>query len=133
VDDLLDVSRIERGKIELRKEVVSLEAIIEHAVQTSRPLIDDRQHTLSVLLPPEPVDIEADPTRLAQVIANLLNNAAKYTDPGGSIWLTCERTEGALLIRVRDNGIGLSEDMKTRVFDLFVQSERGADRAQGGL
>lgn len=133
VDDLLDVSRIELGKVELRKETVTLESVVEHAVQTSRPLIEDRHHKLSILLPPEPVLVVADPTRLAQVIANLLNNAAKYTDPGGSIWLTCKPSGADLTIRVRDNGMGLSSEMLSRVFELFVQSERGADRAQGGL
>jgi signal transduction histidine kinase/DNA-binding response OmpR family regulator len=133
VDDLLDVSRIELGKVELRKETVTLESVVEHAVQTSRPLIEDRHHKLSLLMPPEPVLVVADPTRLAQVIANLLNNAAKYTDPGGSIWLTCKQSGADLTICVRDNGMGLSSEMLSRVFELFVQSERGADRAQGGL
>jgi signal transduction histidine kinase len=163
VDDLLDVSRITNGKVQLRKQVVTLDAVVDHAVQTSRPILEDRRHELSIVMPPEPVKLWADPTRLAQVIANLLNNAGKYTDPGGSITLTCERRgalEGGLrsprlapappdppgaslgsgpslgaevVIKVRDTGIGLAPEMLPRVFDMFVQSERGADRSQGGL
>ena len=91
VDDLLDVSRITRGKIELRKERVELAAVVSSAVEASRPLIEEWGHELTVTLPPEPVYLDADPTRLAQVLLNLLNNAAKYTDQGGRIWLTAER------------------------------------------
>ena len=133
VDDLLDVSRITNGKIQLRKQAVTLEAVVEHAVQTSRPVLEDRRHELTILLPSEPVELWVDPTRLAQVIANLLNNAGKYTDPGGLISLICERQEHEVVIRVKDTGIGLAPDMLARAFDMFVQSERGADRSQGGL
>ena len=133
VDDLLDVSRITNGKIQLRKQTVTLEAVVEHAVQTSRPVLEDRRHELTILLPSEPVELWVDPTRLAQVIANLLNNAGKYTDPGGLISLICERQEDEVVIRVKDTGIGLAPDMLARAFDMFVQSERGADRSQGGL
>jgi signal transduction histidine kinase/DNA-binding response OmpR family regulator len=133
VDDLLDVSRIERGKIELRKEITTFESVVEHAVQTSLPVIEDRGHSLFVLGPPETVSLVADPTRLAQIIANLLSNAAKYTDPGGKIGLSWERAEPTLILRVRDNGVGIAPAMLSRVFDIFVQGERGADRAQGGL
>lgn len=133
VDDLLDVSRITNGKVQLRKQTVTLEAVVEHAVQTSRPVLEDRRHELTILLPPEPIELWVDPTRLAQVIANLLNNAGKYTDPGGSITLSCARRGDQVVIRVKDTGIGLAPDMLARVFDMFVQSERGADRSQGGL
>jgi signal transduction histidine kinase/DNA-binding response OmpR family regulator len=133
VDDLLDVSRITNGKIELRKEAVDLDTIVDHAVQTSRPLIEDRNHELSIALPSKPVRISADPTRLTQIIANLLNNAAKYTDPGGSIQLRVEVSGESVFLHVRDNGIGLAPEMLPKIFELFVQSERGADRAQGGL
>src|SRR5262249_22021378 len=91
VDDLLDVSRITRGKVTLQKEPGDLAAVVARAVEISRPLIDARRHELAVILPPEPVRLEADPTRLAQVVANLLNNAAKYTEERGHIWLTVER------------------------------------------
>ncbi|NUQ76734.1 MAG: response regulator [Polyangiaceae bacterium] len=133
VDDLLDVSRITNGKIQLRKESVSLDVIVEQAVQTSRPLIEDRHHELSIALPSRTVRLLADPTRLTQIIANLLNNAAKYTDPGGSIKLRADVEGDGLILRVCDNGIGLSPEMLPKIFELFVQSERGADRAQGGL
>jgi signal transduction histidine kinase/DNA-binding response OmpR family regulator len=133
VDDLLDVSRITNGKVQLRKETVSLDVIVEQAVQTSRPLIEDRHHDLSIALPSRPVRLSADPTRLTQIIANLLNNAAKYTDPGGSILLQAGVEGDNVQLRVRDNGIGLAPEMLPKIFELFVQSERGADRAQGGL
>jgi signal transduction histidine kinase len=133
VDDLLDVSRITSGKIYLKKEPARLDQVVEHAIQTSRPLIESRRHTLSVSLPPEPIWLLADFTRLAQVIANLLNNAAKYTDEGGSVWLTATREGATIVLRVRDTGIGLSREMLSRVFDLFVQAERGVARSQGGL
>jgi signal transduction histidine kinase/DNA-binding response OmpR family regulator len=133
VDDLLDVSRITNGKIQLRKEAVSLDMVVEHAVQTSRPLIEDRHHELSIALPSRALLVAADPTRLTQIIANLLNNAAKYTDPGGTIMLRGEVEGDSVLLSVRDNGIGLAPEMLPKIFELFVQSERGADRAQGGL
>ena len=134
VDDLLDVSRITRGKIELRKEVVDLAAVVDRAVETIRPLIEDRRHELTVgTCRPSRCCLEADPTRLDQVFANLLNNAAKYTEPGGRIWLTAERDGGEVVVRVRDTGIGIAADMLPRIFDLFVQVDRSLDRSQGGL
>jgi PAS domain S-box-containing protein len=133
VDDLLDVSRITRGKIELRMEPVDLLAVVARAVEASRPLIEKNGHELTPSLPPEPVPLRGDPTRLEQVICNLLNNAAKYTPPGGRIWLTVEREGNEAVLRVRDNGMGIRPEMLTRVFDLFVQTERGLDRAMGGL
>ncbi|HVS36775.1 MAG TPA: ATP-binding protein, partial [Gemmataceae bacterium] len=133
VDDLLDVSRITRGKVTLRTEPVDAADAVAVAVETCRPLIDDRRHELSVALPPEPVWVSADPARLAQVLANLLNNAAKYTDSGGRIALTVEREGGEAIFRVRDNGVGIVAEMLSRVFDLFTQVERSLDRSEGGL
>jgi PAS domain S-box-containing protein len=133
VDDLLDISRISRGKVQLRKEVVNVAAVVRRAVETSRPLIDERDHELTVSVPAEPVFLEADPTRLEQVLANLLNNAAKYTEPGGRIGLTAQREGGSVAVQVRDTGIGIAPDVLPRVFDLFVQAEPGKDRAKGGL
>ena len=133
VDDLLDVSRITRGKVELRKETVELSQVIQSAVEASRPLIEKWGHHLTVTLPPEPIPLEADPTRLAQVILNLLNNAAKYTDRAGRIELTAERENGDVLVKVRDNGIGIPPEMLPRVFDLFAQVDPSMERSEGGL
>jgi signal transduction histidine kinase/integral membrane sensor domain MASE1/ActR/RegA family two-component response regulator len=133
VDDLLDVSRITRGKIELRRSPVELATVVDRAVEASRPLIAAGGHDLVVTVPREPVTLDADPTRLAQVIANLLNNAAKYTKPRGSIRLTAEREEGEAVIRVRDTGIGIPADMLSRVFDMFIQVDSSLDRSHGGL
>jgi PAS domain S-box-containing protein len=133
VDDLLDVSRITRGKVRLRKEPVELRSIIARAVETSKPLIASRRHELTVTLAEEPARLEADPLRLAQVFGNLLNNAAKYTEEGGQIWLTVERQPDEVLVHVRDTGIGISPEMLPRVFDLFTQADKSLDRAQGGL
>jgi PAS domain S-box-containing protein len=133
VDDLLDVSRITRGKIDLRKEIVDLVAIVSNAMEASRPLIDARRHILSVVVPPEPIFVEADATRLDQIFTNLLNNAAKYTDPEGRIEIAVELQEAVVVVRVQDSGIGIPEEMLPRVFDLFVQASRSLDRSQGGL
>jgi PAS domain S-box-containing protein len=133
VDDLLDVSRITRGKIQIQLQPVEVAAIVARAVETSRPLIEARRHELTVAVPPYPIEIEADLTRLAQIIANLLNNAAKYTDEGGRIWLTVERQGDEVLFRVRDTGIGIPADMLAKVFELFTQVDRSLDRSQGGL
>ncbi len=133
VDDLLDVSRITRGKIELRKERVELAAIVRSAVEASRPLIENRGHELTVTVPSQPIHLEADPTRLAQVLLNLLNNAAKYMDRAGRIWLTAERAGDEVVIRVRDTGIGIPAEMLPRIFDLFTQVDRSLERAEGGL
>lgn len=133
VDDLLDVARISRGKIRIQKEAVELAEVVERAVEISRPLIETRRHELTEVLPREPVYLEADPVRLAQVLANLLNNAAKYTQPGGHIELTAERQGEEVVLRVRDNGVGIAPGMLPRVFDLFAQADRTLDRSQGGL
>ena len=133
VDDLLEVSRITRGKIELRKELIELAAVVRSAVETGRPLIEARRIQLALSLPPEPLTLEGDPVRLAQVLANLLNNSAKYTDPGGQIWLSAHREGEGVMISVRDSGMGIPQDMLPRIFDLFMQVDRHADRAHGGL
>lgn len=133
VDDLLDVSRITRGKISLRRETVLLTDIVDQAVQTNKPLMEAKGHRLSVTLPDEAVWLEADPVRIGQVIANLLNNAAKYTEPGGDIALTARQQERFVVLSVRDNGVGIPEDLLPRVFDLFTQAERTLDRSLGGL
>jgi signal transduction histidine kinase len=133
VDDLMEVSRITRGKIDLRKEPVDLAAVVHSAVETSKPLIEAARHQLAVTLPDEPLILDADPVRLAQVLANLLNNAAKYTPEGGRIWLTARRAGSNAEVSVRDSGTGIPAEMLPKVFDLFMQVERTYSRAQGGL
>jgi signal transduction histidine kinase/DNA-binding response OmpR family regulator len=133
VDDLLDVSRITRGKIKLQPESLDVADVVAHAVEASRPMIDGHQHQLTVELPNRPVRLRADPARLAQVLANLLNNAAKYTPAGGRIWLSVRRDGADVEFRVRDTGAGIPRDMLTKVFDLFTQVDGTLDRSQGGL
>ncbi|MDB5387603.1 MAG: domain S-box protein, partial [Planctomycetaceae bacterium] len=133
IDDLLDVSRITRGKINLQRTLIEVSAIISAAVETSRPLIESRKQKLNIALTADVIKVEADITRIAQVITNLLNNAAKYTNEGGEIWLRVERDEGQAIIRVRDNGAGMPPDLLPVVFDLFTQADRTIDRSQGGL
>ena len=133
IDDLLDVSRITRGTVELREENVLLRNIVEAAVETSRPLIDERGHRLTVDLPATPTRLFADPARIEQALANLLNNAAKYTDMGGQIHLSA-RVEGeTLTLSVKDNGAGMPPELSQRVFDLFVQGPDSPARSHGGL
>jgi PAS domain S-box-containing protein len=133
IDDLLDLSRISRGKIELRKERVKLAKVVQTAVETSRPAIEAGGHALSVHLPPEPLVVDADVTRLAQVISNLLNNAAKYTERGGQIALTVTGSSSEVSVSVRDNGIGIPASMLPHVFDMFTQVDRNLERSQSGL
>lgn len=133
VDDLLDMARITSGKVTLRREPVELARVIAQAVETSRPLIDAKRHALSVDMAAEPVWLEADPVRLAQVFANLLNNAAKYTDEGGRIRVNVARDGDEAVIHIQDNGIGLTPEMLPRVFDLFTQVSTGIARTAGGL
>lgn len=133
VDDLLDVSRISQGKVSLQKELVDLGAVIDQSVQICHALIEERKQHLTIHLPPRPVRLEADPTRLVQVVCNLLNNAAKYTDSGGRITLTAEVQGTDALLRVRDTGRGIPAHILPRVFDLFVQGERSLARTEGGL
>jgi signal transduction histidine kinase/DNA-binding response OmpR family regulator len=133
VDDLLDVSRITGGKIRLEMESVDVAAIVATAIETSRPLIDDAGHQLHVSLPDETLCVNCDRLRLAQVLSNLLNNAAKYTRAGGSIRLSVDREGSEGVFRVRDNGIGIPPEMLSKIFELFTQVERSLDRSRGGL
>jgi PAS domain S-box-containing protein len=133
VDDLLDVSRVMRGKIELRRERVELATVVARAVETVQPLVEAQGHELTVLLPVESLPLDADPVRLSQVIGNLLTNAAKYTEPGGCISLSAAADGDAAVLRVRDTGIGIAPAMLPRVFELFVQVDHASTRAQGGL
>jgi PAS domain S-box-containing protein len=133
VDDLLDIARITRGKIELKKEPVLLRTVVATAVETSTALIETHRHQLAVELPPEPLELEADVTRMVQVLSNLLNNAAKYTPAGGRITLSAWREDGQAVIAVADSGIGIPPDAIGSVFEMFTQVRGSLDRAQGGL
>jgi CheY-like chemotaxis protein/two-component sensor histidine kinase len=133
VDDLLDISRITRNRLELRKSRTDLHAVLENAVETARPLIASSGHSLTIKLPLEPVYLEADLTRLAQVFWNLLNNSAKYTEPGGHIWLTTEQEGQEVVVTVRDTGIGIPRELQPRLFELFSQLDQSLERSQGGL
>jgi len=133
LDDLLDVARITQGRIQLRRERTDLAGIVARAVETTRAVVEQRGHTLDVRLPAEDVRIDADPTRIEQVVVNLITNAAKYTETGGRIAVEVRRDGTDAVLAVRDSGIGIAPDMLKRVFDLFAQAERGLDRAQGGL
>lgn len=133
IDDLLDASRITEGKIELRREVVPLEAVFNSAMNIAGPAIESRGQELTVILPDDPVFLHGDSTRLDQVFGNLLGNASKYSEPGGKISLAAERAEGEVIVRVRDHGIGIAQELLPHVFDLFVQATRESDRAYGGV
>ncbi len=133
VDDLLDVSRITRDKLDLKKQQVELAAVIHSAIETSRPLIEQAGHTIKVTLPPTAVHLDADLTRLAQVFSNLLNNSAKYTPPGGRIWLIAEGFENEVTVTVRDNGLGIPAQSLPKIFQMFSQVDSNMERAQGGL
>jgi PAS domain S-box-containing protein len=133
VDDLLDLSRISRGKIELRKERVELARVVQQAVETSRPVIEASSHDLTITVPPGPIYVDADVTRLAQVFSNLLNNAAKYTERGGRVRLSVRRQGSEAIVSVRDNGVGIPAHMLPRVFEMFTQVDRHLERSQGGL
>ena len=133
VDDLLDVSRISQGKIALKKERVQVDEIIQSAVEASRPLIDSGKHVLQVNVPSRVMWMDGDKTRLAQVVGNLLGNAAKYTPTGGNISLDVEQHAGEVLIAVSDNGMGIPAQMQSSIFDMFTQVSEHATRAQGGL
>jgi signal transduction histidine kinase len=133
VDDLLDVSRITRGKVELHREALDLVDVVHHAVETTREIIEARRHRLVVAAPPEPLTLLADPTRLEQVLANLIRNAAKFTEPGGVITVAAAAEDGEAVVRIRDSGMGIPADLLPRIFDLFTQGHQGLDRATGGL
>jgi PAS domain S-box-containing protein len=133
VDDLLEVSRISSGKIALKPEPVDLAIAVTQAVEISRPVLNAKGHHLTVNLPAPPIRLMADPTRLVQVLGNILNNAAKYTEEGGQITVAASQEGAEVVIRVRDTGLGIPPDMLAKVFDLFTQVDRSLDRAQGGL
>jgi PAS domain S-box-containing protein len=134
VDDLLDVSRVSQGKVTMKKSITSLQSLVELALETAKPLVDSAGHTLTVDLPHEPVLMHVDPTRMAQVLSNLLNNAAKYTPQGGRIALKAAiALPGHLQVTVQDNGVGIPADMLDKVFDLFTQVGGAVERSQGGL
>jgi PAS domain S-box-containing protein len=133
VDDLLDISRITRGKIALHMEMTDLMVVLGRALETSRPLIDARKQELALNVSPGSLRVEGDVTRLAQVVSNLLNNASKYSEEGGHIELSAGEDGEEVIIRVRDDGIGISPETLPNIFELFVQAERSLDRAQGGL
>jgi len=133
VDDLMDVSRITRGRLELRKKRIEFSAVVKTALETSRPLIDASRHTLNVTIPAEPIVLDADLTRLSQVFSNLLNNAAKYTPDGGHIEFSAQRRGGEVLVSVKDSGTGIPPAMLSKVFEMFTQVDRTLERAQGGM
>jgi PAS domain S-box-containing protein len=133
LDDLLDVSRVSQGKIQLHTERLDLNALLQQAVEATRPTVIEKRHTLSLTLAPQSLVLEADPTRIVQVFANLINNAAKYTDAGGHIAVTSTAEDGEAVVSVRDSGVGMTPELLTRAFDLFIQDTRSLDRAQGGL
>lgn len=133
IDDLLDVSRITRGKIQLRRESLDLKEVVDRAVAAARVLFVERRHDLRVELDSSPIPVSADPTRLEQIFVNLLTNAAKYTDEGGHIDLTIGRGDGCVTVSITDDGIGMSPETLERIFDLFAQADRSLDRSRGGL
>jgi PAS domain S-box-containing protein len=133
VNDLLDIARIGKGTLQLARERVELQDVVRHAVETVQAALTGHGHYLSVSLPSEPIALDADSSRLEQVFSNLLNNAIKYTDPGGQISLTVARHDQQARISVKDNGAGILAEMLPRIFDLFVQADRSLDRSQGGL
>jgi CheY-like chemotaxis protein/two-component sensor histidine kinase len=133
VDDLLDISRITRGKIALHHEVLDFAAVVSRAVEATLPLLEQRHHTVEVDLGRGPMLVDGDSTRLAQVILNLLSNAAKFTPQGGHIWVRVTREGDETVLSVRDDGIGMSAELVPHVFDLFIQGERSLDRSEGGL
>ena len=133
IDDLLDVSRVSQGKIDLRRETIALQEAVAAAVEASRPLIEASHHGFNLIMPEEPLNVEGDMTRLAQVVSNLINNAAKYTPEGGNITVTVQTAGLQAEVIVTDNGLGIAADMLPRVFDLFTQVDSHLDRSQGGL
>jgi signal transduction histidine kinase len=133
LDDLLDIARLTNGELVLKKQSVPLQQLLDVAVETAEPLINEKQHRLRVEMPALPLVLDVDPVRFSQVVSNLLTNAAKYTDPQGQIHLTCTLDEKSVVVSVRDTGIGLPEQMYAKVFDMFVQAEAAKERAEGGL
>jgi PAS domain S-box-containing protein len=133
VDDLLDVSRITAGKIELKRAPLDLRDVVAHGIETASPWLEQRRHRFEVVSPPRPVPIEGDEARLAQVFANLVTNAAKYTEPGGNVTVSIHESGSEAIVEVRDDGVGISEEMLPDIFELFVQGAQGSERSAGGL
>jgi len=133
VDDLLEISRVSTGRLQLRQERIEVSGVVERAVETAQPLITQRPHELTVSLPLQPIWLHADAARMEQVVVNLLTKAAKYTVEGGHISLTAQREGDEMVLRVRDTGVGIASEFLPRVFDLFTQAERSLDRSEGGL
>ena len=133
LDDLLDLSRITVSRLALHKARVDLAEVLQVAVETSRPLIEEHGQEFAMTLPPHPISLDGDLTRLAQVISNLLHNAAKYTDRGGSIWLTAEQRGHEAVVTVRDTGIGIPPELLPRIFEMFMQADRSLERSYSGL
>jgi PAS domain S-box-containing protein len=133
IDDLLDVSRLSRGMVTLARKPIEIASVVAKALEETASLLEHQRHQLVVMVPPEGLPVEADEVRLTQVLSNLLTNAARYTPPGGRIELLAAREDESVVVRVRDNGIGIDAALLPRVFEMFVQGERGPDRAQGGL
>lgn len=133
VDDLLDVARVASGKLELAKARIALDEILQRAIETTRPLVEQRRHRLELLMPPSPITVEGDAHRLTQVFVNLLHNAAKYTPEEGRIWVKATTEGDDAVVHVEDDGIGIPHDMLPRIFKLFTQVETSRDRSQGGL
>ncbi len=133
IDDLMDVSRVTRGKLELRKERVELATVLNHVVEACAPLVQAANHDLTVALPSTPIVLDADPVRLAQVFGNLLTNACKYMEPGGRIWLAAERRGREVVASIKDSGLGIAPEMLPKVFEMFTQVDRTLERSQGGL
>ncbi|MGZ5261405.1 MAG: ATP-binding protein, partial [Burkholderiales bacterium] len=133
VDDLLDVSRITQGKVELHLQRVEVAEVVARALEMASPLLEQRHQHVAASVPQRGLAVDADPMRLSQVISNLLTNAARYTNPGGHIAITAERSQGHVAVRVKDDGIGIAPEMLPRIFDLFVQGHRKLDRSEGGL
>jgi signal transduction histidine kinase len=133
IDDLLDMARMSRGTIQLKRERVEVSRIVAAAVESCRPLIDDAGHNLTVSLPAEPIILDADPTRLTQIILNLLSNAAKYTELGGRIWLTAALSDSQAVFRIRDTGLGIAPESLPGIFEMFPHVDRPQDGSQSGL
>jgi signal transduction histidine kinase len=133
VDDLLDVSRISRGRLHLRRERTDLCGVVSNAIETVQPLIQERHHRLATALPDTPVWLQGDPWRLEQVFVNLLANASRYTDPGGELTVWVHRRDGQAVIRIRDSGVGIAPEALTHIFDMFAQADEAAPHSRSGL
>lgn len=133
IDDLLDIARVNQGKITLSQERINLTDVVAAAIEASRPLMTVRDHQFHVSLPDAPVWIEVDPTRLGQILVNLLNNAAKYTEPGGQVWLSATHQGQEVTLRIRDTGVGISNELLPKIFDLYTQGNHSSGETHGGL